>query len=156
MNGSLRLHNRQRARTVDRRFLRRIVHTLLVDELQLEGFAVVISLLNDATMSELNETWLNHEGSTDVLTFDYRGANIGEPLAGEIFVCVEEAVRQAQAYHTTWQAEVVRYIVHGILHLQGYDDMTAPKRRIMKRQENRLLKRMALNYRLNRIAGRSQ
>ena len=45
---------------------------------------------------------------------------------GKSFVCLDEAVRQARRFHTTWQSELVRYVVHGVLHLLGYDDQRRP------------------------------
>ena len=62
-------------------------------------------------------------------------------LHGEIFVCVDEAVLQARKFGTSWQSEIVRYIVHGVLHLLGFDDSSAGARRKMKREENRLVAR---------------
>ena len=43
-------------------------------------------------------------------------------LHGEIFICVDEAIRQARRFGTIWQSEIVRYLIHGVLHLLGFDD----------------------------------
>jgi len=67
-------------------------------------------------------------------------------LHGEIFVCVDEALLQARRFRTTWQSEVVRYIVHGVLHLCGYSDQTSRERQQMKRAENQLLARLAARF----------
>jgi probable rRNA maturation factor len=56
---------------------------------------------------------------------------------------VPEAVRQAAEFGTTWEAELLRYVIHGILHLRGYDDLEPAKRRVMKREENRLVRKLA-------------
>ena len=51
---------------------------------------------------------------------------IAEPkIHGEMFICVDEAIVQAKKFKTNWQSEVVRYIIHGILHLLGHDDLNA-------------------------------
>ena len=71
---------------------------------------------------------------------------------GEIFICIDEAVTQARRFRTTWPSELVRYLVHGILHLQGYDDLTPAARRKMKREENRLLQQLARHYLLQRLS----
>ena len=52
-------------------------------------------------------------------------------------------MKQAREFGTTWQSEVVRYVIHGLLHLRGHDDLKPAERRVMKREENRLLKRVA-------------
>jgi len=45
-----------------------------------------------------------------------------QTLLGEIYICVDEAVLQARKFGTSWQSEVIRYLVHGVLHLLGFDD----------------------------------
>jgi rRNA maturation RNase YbeY len=77
-------------------------------------------------------------------------------LHGELFVCVDEAVAQAKIFKTHWQSEIVRYLVHGILHLLGHDDLKTNSRRKMKREENRLLRQLAKKFSLAQIAGRSK
>jgi len=63
---------------------------------------------------------LRHAGATDVIAFDY--SIRASHLRGEIFICVDEALVQARRFRTTWQSESVRYVVHGVLHLLGFDD----------------------------------
>jgi rRNA maturation RNase YbeY len=77
-------------------------------------------------------------------------------LHGDLFICVEEAIRQARQFRTTWQAELVRYIVHGILHLQGYDDAAPGHRRVMKREEDRRMRRLAARFRLSALGGKAR
>ena len=59
---------------------------------------------------------------------------------------------QAKQFRTSWQSEVVRYAVHGVLHLLGHDDLRLAARRKMKREENRLVRRLAKEFPLARIA----
>jgi len=70
---------------------------------------------------------------------------------GEIFICVDEAVLQARKFGTSWPSEVVRYIVHGVLHLCGFDDSSAGARRKMKREENRRLREMTRRFPLSKL-----
>jgi rRNA maturation RNase YbeY len=67
-------------------------------------------------------------------------------LHGEIFVCLDEAVSQARRFHATWQSELVRYIVHGVLHLLGYDDAASRPRRKMKAAEDTLVRQLARQF----------
>ena len=118
----LTLCNRQRATRIACRCLRRIIHTLLSDHLRREEVDLGVFLVGEAAMARLNKEHLGHTGSTDVITFDYNDPGNVDLLAGEIFVCVPVAINQAREFHTTWQSEVVRYVVHGVLHLMGFDD----------------------------------
>jgi rRNA maturation RNase YbeY len=64
---------------------------------------------------------------------------------------VADAVKQAGEFKTTWQSEVVRYAVHALLHLRGYDDLQPAKRRVMKREENRLMRELAKRFDLREV-----
>ena len=149
---TLVLRNRQRTRPVDGRRLRQLIRVLLEDLLELPAFELGISLVAGPEMTRLNETFLHHAGATDVIAFDYAEAARPGRLHGELFLCVDEAVAYARRYRTTWEAELVRYLVHGLLHLQGYDDRTAPQRRRMKRVEDRLVRTLARRFPLNELA----
>jgi probable rRNA maturation factor len=145
------VRNRQRALPVNTRLLQSIVQMLLVDELSHDEFEIGISIIGEKAMTRMNEGYLWHKGSTDVITFDYKDRSRPDCLTGEIFVCLDEALIQARRFRVTWQNELVRYIVHGILHLCGYDDKTAAVRRKMKREENRLMLRLDAQFKLDQI-----
>jgi probable rRNA maturation factor len=147
---TLALLNRQRTKKINTRLLREIVEQVFV-ELKIESVESVelgISLVGAREMTLLNETFLKHEGSTDIITFDYQEPGTGSrkpelKLHGELFICVDEAILQAKRFRSTWQSEIVRYVVHGILHLLGHDDLKPALRRRMKREENRLVRRLS-------------
>jgi len=147
------IRNRQQARTVDAGQLRGVVRVLLVELLQIETFELYLHLVSRAEMISLNETFLRHRGVTDVIAFDYADLASPKALCGEIFICLEEAVRQARRFRVAWQRELVRYIVHAVLHLRGYDDQRAMGRRDMKRAEDRLLKQLARRFYLGKARG---
>jgi probable rRNA maturation factor len=146
---NLVIANRQCVKKFDLRLLKKITAALL-EELQVTEASLEINLLAAEEMAALNETFLQHEGSTDVITFDY--ANKTSALQGEIFICVDDAILQAKQFKTSWQSEIVRYIVHGVLHLLGHDDTAAAARRRMKREENQLLARLAKKFSLAQIS----
>jgi probable rRNA maturation factor len=148
--------NRQRTRPVHLPALRPIVKTLLRDLLEMETAELGISLVAALEMTRLNEDFLHHAGCTDVITFDYahhasRITHHAAAVHGEIFVCIDEAILQARRFRTTWQSELVRYIVHGVLHLMGHDDHRSADRRKMKREENRLVRLLASRFPLSRL-----
>ncbi len=149
---TLTLRNRQQTRAVDLRLWRRITRSLLQDLLRLTEADLGVFLVAAPEMTRLNETFLRHAGSTDVITFDYSDTAGPPTLHGEIFICLDEAIVQARRFRTSWPRELVRYVVHGVLHLRGFDDVNVTKRRRMKREENRLLRRLAARFPLSRLA----
>jgi probable rRNA maturation factor len=157
---SLSIANRQRSHRINLSFLRSVMASLIDELHQIEQGDLSICVVGETEMTRLNETYLKHQGSTDVITFDYRedsdSAKRSASLQGEIFVCLDEALVQARRFGTDWQTEMVRYVVHGILHLLGYDDHGAVKRRKMKREENRLLKLLASRFVLRELSQKSK
>ena len=154
--------------------LRPILKTLLHEAWGDGGYDLVIYLVAAPEMTCLNEAYLQHQGSTDVVTFDYtERAGQGTPpsesnvpawddagrqparpalLHGEIFICLDEAACQARRFRTTWQSELVRYMVHGVLHLLGYNDHHRQERRRMKIAEDALLRRLARQFAFNDLS----
>ncbi len=162
---TLTLQNRQCTLPVNIRLLRRIARALLQDLLQIEDFNLGVYLVSSPEITRLNESFVRHKGSTDVITFDYSAAsptaNRNPPLNrnrrspslhAEIFICLDEAVAQARRFRTTWQSELLRYLIHGLLHLQGHDDQRAASRLKMKREEDRLLRELVGRFELDSLA----
>jgi len=167
---SVTIANRQRVRKINRRLLKKIANALLA-ELEIKKAEIGICLAAAPEMTRLNEIFLKHKGSTDVIAFDYGlgvppsgGSRRGvmpvqnnrlkpghQMLHGEIFICVDEAVLQARQFGTSWQLEIVRYLIHGVLHLLGFDDSSAGARRKMKREENRRLREIAHRFPLSKL-----
>jgi len=149
------VRNRQRVRRVNTPLLRRIVRSLLVEDVRLEAHELCIHLVGLVEMARVNRRYLDHAGSTDVIAFDHsEGEGGSRRLHGEVFVCVDEAIFNASQFRTTWQSEVLRYIVHGILHLRGHDDKRPAARRRMKIEENRLLRALTRRFTLSKLERR--
>ena len=171
MSGTLSIRNRQRTRRINIPLLRRIALDVLHERLQVAAFDLAIHLVAAPEMARVNWDFLKHEGSTDVITFDhsdeplrvssfpFRGGRDNEQpdtrLHGELFICLDDAVTQAREFRTTWQSELVRYVIHGLLHLCGHDDVKPPARRSMKREENRLLKAITKRFSLPQLETRN-
>ena len=154
MSQILVLRNEQKTRALDLRLLRKITLHVLVELLGEESFELGFHFVGAKKMAEVNETFLQHTGSTDVITFDYaeQGAN---GLHGEIFICIDDAISQAKEFKTTWQSELVRYVIHSILHLKGFDDLNPVARKKMKVEENRLVKEIEQAFTLRQLAKRT-
>ena len=144
------VRNRQTTRRVKAQLLQRIARTLISELLPKQYFELGISLVREAEMRQLNEDYMGHKGTTDVIALDYC---VSDPrtLIGEIFVCVDEACVQAKRFHTTWQSEVVRYLVHGVLHLSGYDDRRVKDRRRMREAEDGLVAELGRRFRFSEL-----
>ena len=135
------VHNRQRAFQFRTDVLHDFAMRLLRDELKLERASLGIAFLGINPMAKANQQFLNHTGATDVITFAYQVEG-EDQLSGELLICPAVAVDQAQEFDTSPASELVRYIVHGVLHLRGFDDLDPALRRIMKKEENRLVRRL--------------
>jgi rRNA maturation RNase YbeY len=148
----LYVRNRQRTCPINLRCLESIAAALIQRTCPPE-FHIGVVVVGEREMTRLNEAFLKHAGSTDVIAFGY-AADHASSLHGEIFICLDEALRQARRFRTTWQKELVRYLAHGLLHFQGYDDRTPAKRARMKIVENRLLAKMNAQFSLSELSGR--
>jgi probable rRNA maturation factor len=80
-------------------------------------------------MARVHVEFLGIEGPTDVITFPY----------GEILVCAEIAAENAKRYGNTLDDEVALYLIHGLLHLNGFDDLTEPAARQMRARQAKIL-----------------
>ena len=152
MNRTLVFKNRQRVRRVDTPLLRRITHWLLEESLGVQEYELCVHLVGAAEMARVNKAFLQHEGSTDVITFDHLESARPHALHGELFICLDDAVKQAKEFKTSWQSELTRYVIHGLLHLRGHDDLKPAARRAMKKDENRLLREISREFSLSRLA----
>lgn len=99
---------------------------------------VNIIIVGDRKMATLHREYSGVKGTTDVLTFDLTEET---SLEGDIYICLDQARRQATAYQVTLREEIARLAVHGLLHLAGYDDHSERGRAEMRRLEDECLRR---------------
>ncbi len=132
---SVELRNAQRKQRLDRSRIKRIVQKL-IEALGRSGAEVSILFVDDRQMLKLHEKWMQRATPTDVLSFVMGPVARGGPeILGDIVVSVETAARRARGNVTR---EVVRYLIHGLLHLIGYDHVTPSDRQRMTRESRRL------------------
>lgn len=153
---TLTIANRQRVRKINSRLLKQIVSALLA-ELEVKSARLGINFIGAKEMARLNWHFLQHEGSTDVITFDHREPapvihHSALQIHGELFISLDDAIAQAKDFRSTWQSEVIRYIIHGVLHLLGHDDLKSALRRAMKREENRLVRLLGKRFSFARLS----
>lgn len=138
--------------------VRNLQHAVPIDVADLENFAVkavrlclqlrkseptnltklhevALLFVSDKRMASLHRRFLNQSGATDVITFQH----------GEIFIGAETARRHARTFGNSLACEVRLYIVHGLLHLHGFDDRSEADAQTMKATQEKIL--AALSYR---------
>ena len=98
---------------------------------------ISIAIVDDAEMHALNRKYLDHDYPTDVLSFLLEQES--SRIEGEIIVSADYASREAEIYGWTAEDEILLYIIHGSLHLAGYDDLEPAKKREMRAQERHYL-----------------
>lgn len=127
------------------------------DAVASEGHTVAdlsIVLTDHATVTRLNELYLNRTYATDVLAFDLSDddddgdgdgeTSVSQRVQGEIYVDLDTALDRAPEFGTSYECEVMRYVLHGLLHLMGYRDDKPDARQEMRRLENLYLGRTSI------------
>ncbi len=128
----------------DKRLLRSRT-TRLLREIDCASSELSLGLVLDVEIAELNESYRRKKGPTDVLAFsllegegtEYRGTMLGDVVVG-----IETAARQARKGRRTLDDELARLVIHGTLHLIGYDHIRDSDARIMRAEERRLWRRL--------------
>ena len=92
---------------------------------------------NDEYLLNLNEQYLDHDTLTDIISFDY---SVGNELHGDIFISIERVQENAQDFKVTFQEELKRVLVHGVLHYCGYKDKTQQDEQLMRNKEDEKIK----------------
>jgi probable rRNA maturation factor len=129
--------NEQNRLECDDAEIEEIVKFVLSTETDLTHVNLSIAVVDEELTQEVNRSFLDRTGTTDVISFPY-GAD-EDSLEGEVVVNADEAIRQAeQTDHEPWP-ELLLYVVHGILHLLGYEDSTPDLRQHMNRRAVELL-----------------
>jgi probable rRNA maturation factor len=136
--------NRQRRRSMDCAYWRRFAERAL-DAIGLEGAVATVVFVSDRTIKRLNRQFRGRDAATDVLSFPMAEDPVDrrpeEPL-GDVVVSVERAAEQAAEHGLSFEREVAQLILHGLLHLCGYDHETDDGE--MNRLELRLRRRLRI------------
>jgi len=139
--GEISVHNRQRKVRFDLAWLKKfsvraltecVAHAATADAPLSQLSSVEVSVVSDATIADVHMRFMQVEGSTDVITFDH----------GEILISAETAKKYARKYGQKLEAELGLYIIHGLLHLNGYDDIKTADAAKMHRLQERILKKL--------------
>lgn len=137
----LKFYNRPADLKLNRTEIKELVHFACHDlKLELKSCHIIFS--SNALLRSLHKTYLNDANDTDVLTF-----NLGEDeIEGEIYISWEQVKLNARKYNVSSQHELLRIIIHALLHLKGYDDLEESERREMKKLEESLLNKASRQW----------
>ena len=135
----LEIHAAHPSRTLDANAVEAAVGAVCAGEgVRLASLSIVLA--DRETVWAVNRDWLAHDHPTDVVSFGLdEAAQARGEIDGEIYVDLDTAAERAPEFGATPHQEALRYIVHGLLHLVGYDDGTPEAQAQMRRLEDRYL-----------------
>ena len=120
---------------------------LVLQDAGLRSAEISIAVVNDVQMHELNRQYLQHNYPTDVLSFVLDHDKESKSLDGEIIASSEYAAREAARYGWATEDELLLYVIHGCLHLVGFDDTTPEGQQTMRAAEAKYLAAFGLEHR---------
>ena len=97
---------------------------------------ITIIFCSDEYLLRLNKEYLSHDYYTDIITFEYSNKT---EYSGDLFISLDRVEENAKIFHKTYENELYRVMLHGILHLVGYNDKTEREKQQMKEKENNYL-----------------
>jgi len=154
--------NHQHSLSIDAETLREVVRQTLTFE-RVTASTISLAIVDGRTIHELNREYLNHDFETDVLSFllDCSGGRTADDavselprgadktIDGEVIVCSDYATHTALEFGWDPISEMTLYVIHGLLHLCGYDDLTTSERQIMRQREREVLALIGLEQPLS-------
>jgi probable rRNA maturation factor len=138
------INNQQAAHKIDRAQLKDGVQRVLAGE-GIEKAVISIAVVDDPTMHQLNRQYLQHDYPTDVLSFLLEDDD--DRIEGEIIISADYAAREAEQFGWSPQDEMLLYVIHGSLHLVGYDDLEPEFKTEMRAKEREYLATFGLTPR---------
>ncbi len=131
--------NNEKGIVIDKKKIKKII-AALKKELGFSFDFFELNFVSSQTITSINSEYLHHNYSTDIITFNYSGES--NNFDAEVFISLPDAVENSKKYKVSIENELLRLIIHGILHLIGFDDTTPLQKRKMKSKENQLLKKL--------------
>lgn len=104
--------------------------------IEFEGFIpgdISYIFCDDEYLHKINVEYLNHDTLTDIITFDF---TVGKQIHGEIFISVDRVRENANSFEVSFEEELKRVMIHGVLHLMEYKDKTAEEQQEMRKKED--------------------
>ena len=118
-----------------KRLVTQWIHKIVTDNGKSIG-NIAYLFCNDEKILEINKQFLQHDYYTDIITFDYTEDG---KVSGDIFISLETVKTNSEKFKTEYEEELLRVIIHGILHLCGFKDKSPKDKKIMRAKENEAL-----------------
>ena len=108
----------------------------ILNTISLENFTlgeINYIFCNDSYLLDINKKYLNHDTFTDIISFDY---TIGKQINGDIYISIDRIKENSKLYNTSFNNELLRVMIHGVLHYLGYKDKTTDEKKTMRLKED--------------------
>ncbi|MFH0913009.1 MAG: rRNA maturation RNase YbeY [Candidatus Omnitrophota bacterium] len=123
----------------------KIVQKVLFKESIKKSGEITVCFVNDKKIKALNSKYLNRNNPTDVIAFNITDAEDKRHIFADIAISADTAVANARAFKTTPLFELYLYVIHGVLHVLGYDDRKKSDKLLMRKKEEQILKVLGLS-----------
>lgn len=123
-------------KNLDKFLFHRLI-ALLKKEFSFSIQQLLINIVNSEYLLEINKKFLHHNFPTDIITFDYSKKKL--LFDAELYISLQDAENNAKLYNASLEQELMRLVIHGVLHLLGFDDKSSKKRVVMKKMEDQLV-----------------
>lgn len=110
-------------------FKKILKETLKQTKLKIKEFYVNFTSIDEIKL--INKKYRNKDNATDVISFRFDDNGLFNPIQGEIYICIDIAIKQANEYHHSLKREICFLFLHGVLHLLGYDHLSKDDEEVM-------------------------
>lgn len=132
------LHNSAKFSLKKKTIIKNWISSVIKEEKKKEG-KIIFFFCSDKELLSINREFLSHDTFTDIITFDY---SEGEKVSGEIYISADRVKENAEKFDVSFEDELHRVIIHGVLHLCGYKDKNAQHKKEMREKEDTALKKL--------------
>ncbi|MGL4951319.1 MAG: rRNA maturation RNase YbeY [Mycoplasma sp.] len=128
----------------------KVINKTLRKQLKLsDKRGLVVNIVDTKEIREINKLHRSKDSITDVISFCFDEADVKSPILGEIYLCMDQAIKQANEYNHSVKREVAFLFVHGLLHLFGYDHIKPEEEKIMFELQDIILNKCKINREYN-------
>lgn len=118
--------------------LKKWINNAIVEE-KFKNGAINFIFTSQEEILRINQKYLDHNYFTDIITFNYCENDI---INGDVYICIETVKNNSTCFNVTFSEELHRVIIHGVLHLVGYNDQKEEEKHLMREKENFYLERL--------------